>query len=90
MPVNPVTPRATHFRMSCVLGLLIPHVSGHGRLSVPASTQTALSLQFNPAKRISAEEALAHPYVASFHNEADEPSHPEIITIPIDDNTKAR
>jgi len=46
--------------------------------------------QFNPAKRISAEEALAHPYVASFHNEADEPSHPEIITIPIDDNTKAR
>ncbi len=47
-------------------------------------------MQFNPAKRITAEEALRHPYVASFHNEADEPSHPEIITIPIDDNTKVR
>ena len=47
-------------------------------------------LQFNPAKRISAEEALAHPYVASFHNIEDEPSHADVITIPIDDNTKVR
>ncbi|EIE22149.1 mitogen-activated protein kinase 5 [Coccomyxa subellipsoidea C-169] len=45
-------------------------------------------LQFNPAKRITAREALRHPYVAQFHSSADEPSAPGIITIPIDDNTK--
>ena len=45
-------------------------------------------LHFNPNKRISAAEALKHPYVAQFHNEADEPSAPGIITIPIDDNHK--
>ena len=44
--------------------------------------------QFNPAKRITAREALRHPYVAQFHSSADEPSAPGIITIPIDDNTK--
>ncbi|KAG2393992.1 hypothetical protein C9374_003756 [Naegleria lovaniensis] len=31
-------------------------------------------LQFNPKKRISAEEALAHPYFASLHDPKDEPS----------------
>ncbi|GAB4820389.1 hypothetical protein N2152v2_007435 [Parachlorella kessleri] len=45
-------------------------------------------LQFNPDKRISADEALRHPFCAQFHNAADEPSAPNIITIPIDDNTK--
>ena len=47
-------------------------------------------LVFNPARRLSAEEALAHPYVAQFHAPADEPAAPGVITIPIDDNTKAR
>ena len=46
-------------------------------------------LVFNPARRLNAEEALAHPYVAQFHAPADEPAAPGIITIPIDDNTKA-
>ena len=45
-------------------------------------------LQFNPNKRITAEEALRHPYVAQFHNPADETVCDHIITIPIDDNTK--
>lgn len=45
-------------------------------------------LQFNPKKRITAEEALRHPYVAQFHNPQDEPSCPRNITIPINDNTK--
>ncbi|GAM18277.1 hypothetical protein SAMD00019534_014520 [Acytostelium subglobosum LB1] len=45
-------------------------------------------LQFNPDKRITAEEALAHPYVAQFHNPADEPSVEGIIKIPIDDSQK--
>jgi len=45
-------------------------------------------LQFNPDKRITAYEALRHPYVAQFHNEADEPTCPRILRIQIDDNTK--
>ena len=36
----------------------------------------------------SADDALRHPYCAQFHNAADEPSAPNTITIPIDDNTK--
>eukprot|EP00793_Prasinoderma_coloniale_P003238 PRCOL_00005873-RA len=59
----------------------------------PAASPEALDLlrrllQFNPHKRLSAEEALRHPYVAQFHNPADEPACDRIITIPIDDNTK--
>jgi mitogen-activated protein kinase 15 len=45
-------------------------------------------LQFNPDKRISAEDALRHPYLAQFHNPSDEPSCDHVITIPISDNTK--
>jgi serine/threonine protein kinase len=30
-------------------------------------------LEINPAKRITAEEALAHPYLESLHDETDEP-----------------
>lgn len=33
-------------------------------------------LEFNPDKRISVEEALAHPYLATLHCPEDEPSHP--------------
>ncbi|CAM9860503.1 unnamed protein product [Discosporangium mesarthrocarpum] len=51
-------------------------------------------LQFNPDKRIQAQEALKHPYVAEFHNPDDEPDYPHgtiQITIEksvVDDNTK--
>jgi mitogen-activated protein kinase 15 len=45
-------------------------------------------LQFNPDKRLTAFEALRHPYVAQFHNEADEPACPRVLRIQIDDNTK--
>ena len=31
-------------------------------------------LVFNPQKRLTAEEALKHPYIRRFHNAADEPS----------------
>lgn len=43
---------------------------------------------FNPHKRLTAEQALRHPYVAQFHNLADEPSCNRIIVLPISDNTK--
>jgi len=45
-------------------------------------------LNFNPSKRITAEGALQHPYVAQFHNDADEPMCPRPIKIPLDDNQK--
>ena len=45
-------------------------------------------LQFNPEKRITAEEALRHPYCAQFHSPDDEPTAPAPITVPIDDNVK--
>jgi len=45
-------------------------------------------LEFNPEKRLTAVEALRHPYLAQFHNPADEPSCDHIVTIPIDDNSK--
>ena len=45
-------------------------------------------LQFNPADRISASEALKHPYVAQFHNPAEEPVCERPVRIIIDDNVK--
>jgi len=45
-------------------------------------------LMFNPEKRITAEEALNHPWLAQFHNEAEELSHQGIIELVIDDNKK--
>jgi len=45
-------------------------------------------LAFNPGKRILAKDALRHPYVVQFHNPEDEFECPNIIQIPIDDNTK--
>eukprot|EP00917_Polyrhabdina_sp_WS-2016_P026131 GHVP01056117.1.p1 GENE.GHVP01056117.1~~GHVP01056117.1.p1 ORF type:complete len:474 (-),score=68.11 GHVP01056117.1:497-1918(-) len=48
----------------------------------------SLLLQFSPDKRISAEDAMKHPFVNEFHNPDDEPVCDRIITIPIDDNQK--
>lgn len=45
-------------------------------------------LQFNPQKRLTAEQALAHPYLKQFHIESDEPSCPKPIVSPMDDNCK--
>jgi len=59
----------------------------------PTATSDSLSflkecLKFNPQKRISADRSLSHPFVSQFHNPQDEPSCPQPITIPLDDNTK--
>lgn len=45
-------------------------------------------MAFNPERRLTAYEALRHPYVAAFHNEADEPPCPYVLKIQVDDNTK--
>lgn len=59
----------------------------------PSASPEALDLvrqclEFNPNRRITAVEALCHPYVTQFHNEADEPECHTIIDIPLDENTK--
>lgn len=59
----------------------------------PGASDDALDLLqklllFNPNKRITVEEALAHPYMAQFHNPGDEPKCGKVIQIPIDDNHK--
>eukprot|EP01091_Cochliopodium_minus_P014345 TRINITY_DN485_c0_g1_i2.p1 TRINITY_DN485_c0_g1~~TRINITY_DN485_c0_g1_i2.p1 ORF type:complete len:460 (-),score=184.20 TRINITY_DN485_c0_g1_i2:146-1525(-) len=46
------------------------------------------TLQFNPNKRITAEEALNHEFVSKFHDPEIEPSAPSPIIIPIDDDKK--
>jgi len=56
--------------------------------SVEALDLLRLCLQFNPSKRISAGDALRHPYVVQFHNPEDEFDCDRVIRIPIDDNTK--
>ncbi|XP_038218451.1 mitogen-activated protein kinase 15 [Zerene cesonia] len=43
-------------------------------------------LVFNPAKRLSAEKALHHEYVAKFHRERDEPTLPSDVLLPLRDD----
>jgi len=45
-------------------------------------------LRFNPQYRLSAIEALEHPYVTVFHDPSTEPTCPVMVTTPIDDNQK--
>merc|ERR1740138_1678852 len=58
--------------------------------SVEALDLLRLCVQFNPSRRISAKEALRHPYVVQFHNPEDEFDCDRVIRIPVDDNTKLR
>ncbi|XP_030644997.1 mitogen-activated protein kinase 15 [Chanos chanos] len=45
-------------------------------------------LVFNPDKRLTAEQALQHPYVAKFHNPAKEPSLDYDVILPVDDDVQ--
>ena len=45
-------------------------------------------LVFNPKKRISASEALAHPYCKDFHDIREEPEAVSPIVIPVEDEKK--
>lgn len=45
-------------------------------------------LVFNPDKRLTAEQALQHPYVARFHNPAKEPALNYDVVLPVDDDVQ--
>jgi len=60
------------------------------RASSEAMDLLRLCFQFNPGRRISAKDALRHPYVAQFHSPDDELDCDRVIRIPVDDNTKLR
>eukprot|EP00250_Pteridium_aquilinum_P018522 c24118_g1_i1 orf=354-1541(+) len=45
----------------------------------------AQMLTFDPSKRITAEEALAHPYLAKLHDEEDEPTCPTPFVVEFDE-----
>lgn len=60
---------------------------------LPNASPDALDLiqdlmRFNPNRRITAAEALEHPYVAAFHRPDEEPVAPEPITISLPDNER--
>ncbi|XP_076865172.1 mitogen-activated protein kinase 15 [Brachyhypopomus gauderio] len=58
--------------------------------SVPPDALDLLQrlLVFNPDTRLTAEEALQHPYVAKFHNPAREPSLDYDVILPVDDDVQ--
>nr|XP_057902561.1 mitogen-activated protein kinase 15 [Doryrhamphus excisus] len=58
--------------------------------SVPPDALDLLKglLVFNPDKRLTAEKALQHPYVARFHNPAKEPALTYDVTLPLDDDVQ--
>jgi len=45
-------------------------------------------LQFNPSKRITAEQALKHPYVSQFHHPQSEISATRAVSVSLNDNEK--
>ncbi|XP_066530404.1 mitogen-activated protein kinase 15 isoform X2 [Hoplias malabaricus] len=58
--------------------------------SVPPDALDLLQrfLVFNPDKRLTAEQALQHPYVAKFHNPAREPILGYDVILPVDDDVQ--
>lgn len=76
---------------------MLDSVQPHRRMSLedlmPKASVQALDFlkrcfQFNPAKRASASELLAHPYLSQFHDAAKEMDCSRTIDIPLDDNVR--
>ncbi|POI22471.1 hypothetical protein CIB84_013781, partial [Bambusicola thoracicus] len=55
---------------------------------LPALDLLKKLLVFNPDKRLTAEEALQHPYVKRFHCPAREPSLGYDVMLPLGDGTQ--
>ena len=71
----------------------LPETQKRWRSRFPQASPEALDLlyqllQIDPERRITAEEALAHPYVATFHDPSCERTALRPVNIPIDDASK--
>uniref|UniRef100_A0A8C5DVA3 Mitogen-activated protein kinase 15 n=1 Tax=Gouania willdenowi TaxID=441366 RepID=A0A8C5DVA3_GOUWI len=77
---------------SAVVQRMLPQVPLEDLLqpSVPPDALDLLKglLVFNPDKRLTAEQALQHPYVARFHNPAKEPAIDFDVVLPVDDDVQ--
>eukprot|EP00388_Colpodella_angusta_P033038 GDKK01028445.1.p1 GENE.GDKK01028445.1~~GDKK01028445.1.p1 ORF type:complete len:180 (+),score=57.08 GDKK01028445.1:1-540(+) len=79
---------------SAMLQVLPPNIKKKSlREILPRASEEALDLMaklmtFNPNHRLSADEALKHPYVIQFSSPEEEVEVGRVIEIPIDDNTK--
>jgi mitogen-activated protein kinase 15 len=79
-------------------GQMLENIQAHSHLTgleemYPGADSEGLDLlrkllTFNPDKRLKVEQALEHPYVAQFHNPAEEIICEKTIVIPINDNKK--
>lgn len=58
------------------------------KLSADAADLLENLLQFNPEKRLTANEAIKHAYVSDFHDPSNEPEAKSSIKIKFDDNTQ--
>ncbi|KAJ7991508.1 hypothetical protein DPEC_G00284600 [Dallia pectoralis] len=70
--------------------LLRPPVSLEDLLQQPPDAVDLVRrlLVFNPDKRLTAEQALQHPYVSRFHNPAKEPGLDYDVILPVDDDVQ--
>ncbi|KAL2916546.1 mitogen activated protein kinase [Polyrhizophydium stewartii] len=57
----------------------IPWVNLYPRATPAALDLLERLLTFDPAIRITVEEALAHPYLEAYHDSDDEPTHPSLF-----------
>jgi serine/threonine protein kinase len=76
------SPRAQDYIRSLPIKPRIPFATLYPHANPAALDLLAKMLCFDPAKRISCEEALGHPYLQVWHDPADEPACETVRPLP--------